>query len=160
MHHQQTESGSRLQLQPTATIKQIKHHEKTRVHLFMCVHLCTNKPLDLGVRRFCVGVLPTTREEKNQTILQEWNHAFKRLRPSTWVRELERLCEVFYTIWQSVSQHGALSRVKYLAALPWKQANWMFRVLAGFPTSSGFLVLQLINKPSSVTASATFTGVN
>ena len=138
------------------TVRQPGNHrqqlkQQNIMHLFMCVRLCMNRLLDSWVRRFCFGVLPTTSGERNQTILGEWNQAFKTLGPVTLARELERLYEAFYTIWQSVSQHGALSRVKYLAALPWNRQNGCLESSVDF---QHLLVFLVINKPSSVTASA------
>lgn len=70
----------------------------------------------------------------------------------------------FYTIWQSVSQHGALSCVKYLAALPSNSQSGCLESLVDFrPLLACFLVSErflLINKPSTVRVSATFTGIN
>lgn len=70
----------------------------------------------------------------------------------------------FYTIWQSVSQHGALSCVKYLAALPSNSQSGCLESLVDFrPLLACFLVSEhflLINKPSTVRASGTFTGIN
>lgn len=150
-----------------------KTHENSSSHMLShhctCpVHLHTSKLLVLQIMKFCICAVFFLLHEMAARRKTLWDTAFKKmLWPPSLVRELaeEGMCESgFYTIWQSVSQHGALSCVKYLAALPSNSQSGCLESLVDFrPLLACFLVSEhflLINKPSTVRASATFTGIN
>lgn len=117
----------------------------TRATLAMWVHPGTIKLLDLWVRSFSSsnyryhdwGGSLTKAGEGGKSGFSEalYCHfgrgAWARAAAQGWVER------GFYKIWQSVSQCGALSRVKYLDVLPSNSKKWMFSVLGGFLTSSG-----------------------
>lgn len=78
----------------------------------MCAHPRVSKPLDLWVTSFYVLPTKTSVEESEIRLL-------KRSAPPPWRRQSStEMRSGSYMIWQSVSQYGALSHVKYLAALP------------------------------------------
>lgn len=111
------------------------------------VHPAVNKILDSWVRR--CSLLSTTsrsREEEvwlKQGIVGEKSRFLGGSVLPLWARNLSassssrRVRSGFYKIWQSVSQCGALSRVKYLDVLPSNSQNGCLVSSVDFLTSLG-----------------------